>query len=160
MGQAAGGHRSINDLELARALLNDHASREDKGINAGVYDLPASGIHLHADSSDHIVEAGRIHVDVDRAMVSLDHFVVRTTLHLEMAGRLDVAGILVVVHLVGAQNIVAIMHRNFAGEGVGVSVDLLLRCLHVHGRPDRSGRDWLRDGNRLAIRVERRRSIR
>ena len=67
-------------------------------------------------------------------MVCLNDFVIRAALNLQVTIGFNVAGVLVVAHLVSAKRVVAIKDGDFAGKRVDVSADLLLRGFHVNRR--------------------------
>ncbi len=86
----------------------------------------------------HVEIARGVHIQPHIAVIGVDQHIVGPAGNLQVAFRLQLRGGLVVDHLVGAQNVVAVVDHDIAGEGPGVAHAALVLGLpddrHAAGR--------------------------
>ena len=126
LGQPTGGHAAAIHLVRVGTFLDEFLAAHQKGIGCRV-DGPRTGTgSQNADRTDHIVEMPCLRIQVHSAAGGVDQFVVRSTLHLQVAIGFYFAGVCVVGRVVGQDHVILIVDLHFSLQFVGIALLLLL----------------------------------
>ena len=130
LGQAAVGHGAVDDLVVALASLQQHPAGKRERVGRGIDRRAAHG--AHALRAMHIEKRAVCIFSRMSPRVGVDEHIVGSAGELQVAFRLQLRGGLVIDDFVGAQNVVAIVDHDLAGEGPGVAHAALALGLPLH----------------------------
>jgi len=146
-GQAAVGHGAVDDFVVALTELEEDAAGEDHGVGGGVDEAVAAD--AHALGAMNVVEAGGMHVEAHVAVGGVDEDVFGTAGDLEVAIGFELRGGLVIDDVVGAEDVVAVVDDDVAGEGEDVADAGLAQGLELDGGTSGGLGFGLGDGDEL-----------
>ena len=147
LGQAAVGHGAVDDAVAALAGLQADPPGEEERVGRAVNHGAAGPAHAHGTC--HVVKARGVHVQPHLAVRGFDEDVVGAAGNLQVAFSLQFRGGLVIDHLVGTQDVVAVVDYHIAGQGPGVACAGLALRFNLHRNAGHRGRLSLGDRDHL-----------
>jgi hypothetical protein len=123
----------VDDLVAFRSFLDEYTAGEEKRVRGGVYKLALAGGGLATDTSSHVFETACLQLEIKRAVIREDEFVVLFALEPDMAVGLRVLGIVVVRNLISRERVVLIVDPDVASQYIEAAMLLLLLRFEARG---------------------------
>ena len=141
--QLARGHGAIEDDVVLGAGLTDLSAGEEEGIAVGV-DEPGTLGGLDADRTGDIVEGADLGLEIDVAVAGVDFFLVFAAACVKVACSGELAGVVVVLDVIGFDEAIAVVQNDVAVEGVDAA------GLSLRVAVDRDGAAGTRAGDEVS----------